>query len=46
VCPDHLDARLMKVWVEEQLKLGKVGPPYISRHDELAPRINQFAGST
>jgi tRNA-splicing ligase RtcB (3'-phosphate/5'-hydroxy nucleic acid ligase) len=29
VCPDHPDARLMKVWVEEQLKPGKVDWPAV-----------------
>ncbi len=27
VCPDHPDSRVMKVWVEEQLKPGKVDWP-------------------
>jgi len=29
VCPDHPDARLMKVWVEEQLKPGLVDWPSV-----------------
>ena len=29
VCPEHPDARLMKVWVEEQLKPGKVDWPAV-----------------
>jgi tRNA-splicing ligase RtcB len=29
VCPDHPDARLMKVWVEEQLKPGVVDWPAV-----------------
>ena len=29
VCPDHPDSRLMKVWVEEQLKPGKVDWPAV-----------------
>jgi tRNA-splicing ligase RtcB len=29
VCPDHPDARLTKVWVEEQLKPGKVDWPAV-----------------
>jgi tRNA-splicing ligase RtcB len=29
VCPDHPDARLKKVWVEEQLKRGKVDWPAV-----------------
>ena len=29
VCPDHPDARLKKVWVEEQLKPGKVDWPAV-----------------
>ena len=29
VCPEHPDSRLMKVWVEEQLKPGKVDWPAV-----------------
>jgi tRNA-splicing ligase RtcB len=29
VCPDHPDSRLMKVWVEKQLKPGKVDWPAV-----------------
>jgi tRNA-splicing ligase RtcB (3'-phosphate/5'-hydroxy nucleic acid ligase) len=29
VCPDHPESRLMKVWVEEQLKPGKVDWPAV-----------------
>ena len=29
VCPDHPDSRVMKVWVEEQLKPGKVDWPAV-----------------
>jgi len=29
VCPDHPDARLIKTWVEEQLKPGKVNWPAV-----------------
>jgi tRNA-splicing ligase RtcB len=31
VCPDHPDARPIKVWVEEQVKPGKVDGPAVQR---------------
>ena len=41
VCPEHPDSRVMKVWVEEQLKPGKVDWPAVQAR--LRERTSSFS---